>query len=132
MKRMISLLLALTLLTACAAPAKAPSSYTSCRSPEETMEAVNLDFDGNTDFGLFGWSPNNTIPYFYWTWDAEMERYRFSFILQGAEVHPEAKQLSAEVYEVSAGNTVSRFTEIWELRDGEMQLTNREEYTDEH
>ena len=34
--------------------------YTTYWSPEETMEVLDLNFDGNTDFGLFGWSPNNT------------------------------------------------------------------------
>lgn len=36
--------------------------YTQCWSPEETMEVLDLNFDGNTDFGLFGWPPSNTIP----------------------------------------------------------------------
>ncbi len=178
--------------------------YTTCWSPEETMEVLDLNFDGNTDFGLFGWSPNNTIPYYYWQWDGE--RYQFAFTMPGAEVHPETGEVSSEykvggdgvlyqwdfyrpddegnlylvrqererygfpnldsdrggaletwipredvvirprytaeqgedklvlirreipVYEVHTDNTVSHFTEIWELRDGYLQMTSREEY----
>ena len=195
--------------------------YTECWSPEETMEVLDLNFDGNTDFGLFGWTANNTIPYYYWTWDPEAEQYQYAFTLQGAEVRPEAQEATAEYKSGSAGSqwitevykpdkngdlylvrverdtcdfepeppsyldfdrgwaheiwlppqeaepippdeghgileeefvliyrevpvyeadetnpgsgegTVSHFTEIWELKDGELQLTSREEYTDE-
>lgn len=177
--------------------------YTECWTPEKTMEVLDLNFDGNTDFGLFGWSPNNTIPYYYWQWDGE--RYQFACTIQGAEVHPETGEVSSEykwgeggatyqrdfyrpdgegnlylvrqerecfdfpnldsdrgcaletwvpregavirpqsvgededmlvlvrreipVYEVHEDNTVSHFTEIWELRDGHLQMTSRNEY----
>lgn len=185
--------------------------YTECWSPEETMEALDLNFDGSTDFGLFGWPANNTIPYYYWTWDAETEQYQYAFTLQGVEAHPEARELTAEyksgsagsqwiveyykpdengelrldrvrrdtcdfepeegsldfdrgwagetwvppegeepirpddshwsieadltlvrrevpVFEINADNTVSHFTELWELKDGTFQMTSREEY----
>ena len=184
--------------------------YTECWSPEETMEALDLNFDGNTDFGLFGWKPNNTIPYYYWLWDTETEQYRYAFTLQEAEVHPETKEVSAEyksgsagsqwiteyykpdengglfldrierdngdfepesgnldyergwaqetwappenadpirpgtpdlsiegdlvlirreipVYEINGDGAISHFTEIWELQDGKLQMTSREE-----
>ena len=196
-------------------------NYTECWSPEESMEVLDLNFDGSTDFGLFGWICNNTIPYYYWTWDPEAEQYQYAFTLQGAEVHPEAQEATAEYKSGSAGSqwitevykpdkngdlylvrverdtcdfepeppsyldfdrgwaheiwlppqeaepirpdegrgileeefvliyrevpvyeadetnpgsgegTVSHFTEIWELKDDELQLTSREEYTDE-
>lgn len=32
------------------------------------------------------------------------------------------------VYEVHEDNTVSHFTEIWELSDGHLQMTSRDEY----
>ena len=175
--------------------------YTECWSPEETMEVLDLNFDGNTDFGLLGWSPNNTIPYYYWQWDGE--QYQFACTLQGTKVHPETREVSSgykvdwdgilyqwdyyqpddegnlylvrqerecydfpnldrgwaletwvpqedvvirprpaeqdedklvlirreiPVYEVHPDNTVSHFTEIWELRDGHLQMTSRDEY----
>lgn len=177
--------------------------YTTCWSPEKTMEVLDLNFDGNTDFGLFGWIPNNTIPYYYWQWDGE--RYQFACTLQDVEVHPETGEISTEykvgsggvqyqrdyyrpdgegnlylvrqerecsdfsnldydrgwaletwvpregtmipprpteqnedklilirreipVYEIHTDNTVSYFTEIWELSDGHLQMTSRNEY----
>lgn len=179
-------------------------TYTSCWSPEDSMEVLDLNFDGNADFGLFAWTPNNTIPYYYWQWDGE--QYQFSCTLQGVEVHPEAGEISSAyrvsmdgvyyqrdyyrpdgdgnlylarreleydvfpnldydrgcavetwvpqegvtirpgpaeqdadtlvlirreipVREIGADHTFSRFTEIWELKDGQLQMTSREEHT---
>lgn len=183
--------------------------YTQCWSVDETMEALDLNFDGNTDFGLFGWPCNNTIPYYYWIWDSESEQYRFACILQGATAHPEAGETTAEYKSGTAGSqwiteyykpdengdlyldrwerltrdfqpdsgyldvdregareiwipkegnflrprpnqewteedlvltrrevpiteihgeTASHYTEIWERKDGELQMTSREEY----
>lgn len=177
--------------------------YTECWSPDAVMETLDLNFDGNTDFGLFGWVANNTIPYYYWQWDGE--QYQYSCTLQGAEVHPEAGEVSSEykggwggaiyqrdyyrldgdgslylvrqereridfpnwdgdrgsaietwvpregavirpggaeqnegdfvlirreipVYEINSDNTASHFTEIWELKDGRLQMTSRDPY----
>ncbi len=184
--------------------ADAAGEYTSCWSPEKTMEALDLNFDGNTDFGLFGWMPNNTIPYYYWTWDAEAGAYKYACTLQGAEVRPETGEVVSEyksgeagsqyihdyyrpdetgalylvrhevsifssdapnhdagrsiqetwlpredavirpviwydgdlilvcrkvpVFEINSDNTRSHFTEIWELKDGELQMIGREEF----
>ena len=177
--------------------------YTECWSPEASMETLDLNFDGNTDFGLFGWAPNNTIPYYYWQWDGE--RYQYACTLQGAEVHPETGEVFSTykggwggaiyqsdyyrpdedgtlylvrqerecagfpnldanrgcaietwvpregtvirprpaeqkeedfvlirrempVYEVNSDNTVSYFTEVWETRNGQLQMVSRDEY----
>ena len=193
-------------------PQESVSDATSCWKPEGCMEAMDLNFDGNTDFGLFGWPANNTIPYYYWLWDAEAEQYRYAFTLQGVDSHPEEREISAEyksgsagsqwimeyykpdesgelyldrvhrdtcdfepengfpdyqrgwteeiwippegaepirpanghhwgietdltlirreipIYEVNPDDTVSHFTELWELKDGKFQMTSREEY----
>ena len=190
--------------------------YTECWSVKESMTVLDLNFDGSTDFGLFGWTANNTIPYYYWIWDPETEQYQYAFTLQGAEVHPETKELTSgykdgpagsqwitevykpdedgalylqrverdtcdfepeppsyldvqrgwaheiwvplegrepisprddswsleadlsltrrevPVYEDNGDGTVSHFTEIWEFWDGEPQLVERKEYTDEN
>ena len=195
-------------------PGESVSEYTSCWKPDGCMEAVDLNFDGNTDLGLFAFPANNTIPYYYWTWNAEAERYQYAFTLQGAEAHPETGELTAEYKSGSAGSqwiveyykpdengelfldrvhrdtcdfepeegsldvdrgwaeetwippggrdpispgdghwsieadlvllrrevpimevrgeTASYFTEIWELKNGELALTSREEYAYEH
>lgn len=177
------------------------SEYTECWSPEEAVEALDLNFDGNTDFGLFGWPANNTIPYYYWMWDPEAEQYQYAFVLQGVSADSDRRELkstfrlSAVEYETdyyapdetgalclvrtevsnwevsglddrSAAETwvpapdqrlrpgapdwsyhdltlvrrelpvrefhddgtISNYTEIWELIDGELQLTGREEF----
>jgi len=188
-------------------PAEEFCDYTECWSSEDCMDALDLNFDGNMDLGLFGWPANNTIPFYYWLWDTETERYQYAFTLQGASVAPDAKELvstfrlSAAQYETDyfkpdengnlyldrveaadweisglddraayetwlpypgqrltpgASNwsydslllirrelpirefhedgTISNFTEIWELKDGELQMTSREEfsYEDQH
>lgn len=96
-------------------------NYTECWSPEETLEALDLNFDGNTDFGLFGWTTNNTIPYYCWMWDPETEQYQYAFTLQGAEAHPETKELTAEYKDGPAG---SRYvTEVYKPGEtGELLL----------
>lgn len=96
-------------------------NYTECWSPEETMEALDLNFDGNTDFGLFGWTTNNTVPYYCWMWDPETEQYQYAFTLQGAEAHPETKELTAEYKDGPAG---SRYvTEVYKPDEtGELLL----------
>lgn len=192
-------------------PGESVSEYTHCWVPEGCAETVDLNFDGNTDFGLFAFPVNNIIPYYYWLWDTETEQYRYAFTLQGVEAHPEEGEVSAEyksgsagsqwiveyykpdenrelslarierdtcdfepengrpdyqrgwthetwvqqsgaepirpgdpslslesdlvlirreipTYEINADNTVSHFTEIWELKNGSFQMTGREEY----
>lgn len=96
-------------------------NYTECWSPEETMAALDLNFDGNTDFALFGWTTNNTIPYYCWMWDPETEQYQYAFTLQGAEAHPETKELTAEYKDGPAG---SRYvTEVYKPDEtGELLL----------
>ena len=79
-------------------------NYTECWSPEESMEVLDLNFDGSADFGLFGWICNNTIPYYYWIWDPETEQYQYAFTLQGAEAHPESGETTAEYKSGSAGS----------------------------
>ena len=180
--------------------------YTDCWTAKEIMEVLDLNFAGYTDFGLFGWPANNTIPYYYWQWDPEAEQYQYAFVLQGADAHPETKELTSvyhdgpagaqgiteyyradetgalyldrvevddwtlgqdndragfEVYlppegrQIPPGEPISRsadlilvrrevpvleyhedgsvtpYTEIWELQDGQLQMMGREEYTDE-
>lgn len=100
--------------------------YTECWSPEDSITALDLNFDGNVDFGLFGWPANNTIPYYYWTWDPDAERYQYAFTLQGVEVHPETKELTAEYKDGPAG--ALWVTEHYQFdENGRLVLTSREE-----
>lgn len=101
--------------------------YTQCWSVDEAMETLDLNFDGNTDFGLFGWPCNNTIPYYYWIWDAETEQYQYAFTLQGAEADPETKELTVEYKDGPAG--ALWVTEHYKFdENGRLILTSREEY----
>lgn len=100
--------------------------YTECWSVEDSMTALDLNFDGNTDFGLFGWPANNTIPYYYWTWDSEAEQYQYAFTLQGVEVHPETEELTSEYKDGPAG--ALWVTEHYQFdENGRLVLTGREE-----
>lgn len=78
--------------------------YTRCWKPEGSMEVLDLNFDGNTDFGLFGWCANNTIPYYYWIWNPDTAAYQYAFVLQEAEAHPETRELTSEYKSGSAGS----------------------------
>ena len=80
------------------------SDYTDCWSTEDCMDELDLNFDGDTDFGLFAGRCNNMIPYYYWTWDPEAGQYQFACILQGAEAHPESGETTAEYKSGSAGS----------------------------
>lgn len=102
--------------------------YTQCWSVKDSMTVLDLNFDGNTDFGLFGWPCNNTIPYYYWIWDAEAKQYRYAFTLQGAEAHPETKELTSEYKDGPAG--ALWVTEHYQFdENGQLVLTSREEDT---
>ena len=84
-------------------------NYTQCWSLKDSMTVLDLNFDGNTDFGLFGWPANNTTPYYYWIWDPEMEQYRFACILQGAEAHPETGEKGETTAEYKSGSAGSQW-----------------------
>ncbi len=70
-------------------------TYTECWSPDKVMLVADMNFDGNGDIGLFGWAPNNSIPYYYWLWDSDAGQYRYAFCLQGAEANPETQEISS-------------------------------------
>ncbi len=85
-------------------PGESVNEYTQCWSAEDSMAAADMNFDGNTDLGLFAFAPNNTIPFYFWIWDAETEQYRYAFTLQGATAHPDAREVTAEYKSGSAGS----------------------------
>lgn len=85
-------------------PGESVNEYTQCWSAEDSMAAADMNFDGNTDLGLFAFTPNNTIPFYFWIWDAETEQYRYAFTLQGATAHPDAREVTAEYKSGSAGS----------------------------
>lgn len=105
------------------------AGYTSCWSVEEAMTIHDMNFDGYDDLDLFGWSPNNTIPHYYWLWDQETQRYQFAFILQGAEADPESQEIRATVKSFGGDGPEGGFyqTNIYRYVDfGELALVRRE------
>lgn len=101
------------------------AAYVTCWSAEDAVEVLDLNFDGNADFGLFGWVCNNTIPYHYWTWDAGEGQYRYAYTLQGVTAHPDTGEISSEYKSGSAG---SRYTRDYFCpnEDGELFMVRRE------
>lgn len=109
-------------------PGESVSEYTSCWKPGGSMTVLDLNFDGNTDLGLFGWPANNTIPYYYWLWDEGTGQYRYAFVLQEAEAHPETGELTAGYKSGSAGS--QWITEVYKPgEDGELYLDRVERDT---
>lgn len=77
--------------------------YTETWEEETAVQILDLNFDGNMDFGLFGWVTNNMIPFYYWTWDAGEGCYRYAGTLQGAELLPETEEVMCSVRLGGAG-----------------------------
>ena len=98
--------------------------YTECWSIEDTIDVLDLNFDGNADFGLFGWAPNNTIPYYYWTWDEEEEQYRYIGICQGAKLDLEAGEVACDYKWDSAGRYATDYFRPDE--NGDLWMDRRE------
>lgn len=69
--------------------------YTECISIEDAAELKDVNFDGNPDLEICGWCPNNAIPYYYWCWNPETERFEYAFSMQLREVDAENQQLVA-------------------------------------
>ncbi|MBD5482089.1 MAG: hypothetical protein HDR15_06095 [Lachnospiraceae bacterium] len=97
--------------------------YTACWSIEDTIEILDLNFNGNADFGLFGWVPNNNIPYYYWAWDEEEEQYCYIGTMQGVRLHPEEGELSSE-YRLNADSWGSDYYRPDE--NGDLWMDRRE------
>lgn len=100
-----------------------PNVYTMCWTPEETFRAVDANFDGCDDIEVFGWIPSNTIPYFYWLWNPEAQKYEYSFPLQGPTIDPESKTLTSEYKDGPGGSQY--WIETYEWQNGELVMTDR-------
>ena len=90
-------------------------NYTECPKVEETVILKDVNFDGYPDLEVWGWTPNNTIPYYYWCWNPDPGQYEYAFCLQLTEIDVEKKQLISwykvengvyhtEYYQVTADN----------------------------
>ena len=76
--------------------------YSQCYSREAAAALKDVNFDGYPDIEVWGWTPNNTIPYYYWCWNPETQQYEYAFCLQLTEIDTERKLL-IEWYKVENG-----------------------------
>lgn len=100
--------------------------YTSCPEPGWLFRTVDANFDGYDDIEVFGWVPNNTIPYFYWLWNPETQQYEYRFRLQGPTIDPSSRTLTAEYRESAA----VYWRDTYEWQGGDLALVSHEQVTE--
>lgn len=101
--------------------------YTECPYPNLTVTLRDVNFDGNLDLEVWGWSPNNSIPYYYWCWNPDNLQFEYAFTLQLTEVDEERKHL---ISYTKAGGGVY-YTERYRVtKENKLELAERmtEEY----
>lgn len=67
--------------------------YSESVSAEESAKVKDVNFDGIPDIEVCGWIPNNSIPYYYWCWDADTEQFVYAFCLQLTDVDYQNQRL---------------------------------------
>ncbi len=68
--------------------------YTESYSENGELIRTDMNFDGSEDIGLIGWiTASANIPYYYWLWDVERQRFEYAFCLPNAEVDAQARQI---------------------------------------
>ncbi|HHW00949.1 MAG TPA: hypothetical protein GXX36_15550 [Clostridiaceae bacterium] len=76
--------------------------YTSCFSKVDSAALKDVNFDGYLDLEVCGWTPNNSIPYYYWCWNNDTQQFEYGFCLQLTGIDEENKLLIAS-YKVENG-----------------------------
>lgn len=68
--------------------------YTESYSENGELIRTDMNFDGSEDIGLIGWiTAGANIPYYYWLWNAEQQRFEYAFCLPNAETDAQARQI---------------------------------------
>jgi len=99
---------------------------TFCPALEELFALRDVNFDGRADLDVYGWLPaSNTVPHFFWLWDAAEGRFVYAFSLQGPVVDEAAQELRAEY---RAGPREYR-TDHYRFVDGVLTLVETETET---
>ena len=101
--------------------------YTECPYPNLTAALRDVNFDGYPDIEVWGWSPNNSIPYYYWCWNPKTEQFEYAFTLQLTDVDEERRHLIS--YQKVGGGVY--YTERYRVtKDNKLELAERmtEEY----
>ena len=96
--------------------------YTECWQAESTVAVRDVNFDGYPDLEVFGWCPNNSIPYYYWCWNPETKQFDYAFCLQLTGVDEENKHLIS--YQKVGGGVY--YTEYYRVaKDNTLELAER-------
>lgn len=96
--------------------------YTDCLSKEETVILEDVNFDGYRDVLVWGWTPNNSIPYLCWCWNPSIEQYEYAFTLQLTDVDYETQQL-VSWYKVENGLYYTDYYKVTD--DNQLELVDR-------
>jgi len=97
--------------------------YTSCFSREDSAALKDVNFDGYLDLEVCGWTPNNSIPYYYWCWNNDTRQFEYSFCLQLTGIDEENKLLIAS-YKVEIG---LYYTDYYRVNEkNKLELVRRE------
>jgi len=97
--------------------------YTACFTKEDSASLKDVNFDGYMDLEVCGWTPNNSIPYYYWCWNNDIQQFEYSFCLQLTEIDEENKLLIAS-YKVE--NSLY-YTDYYRVNDkNKLELVKRD------
>ena len=68
--------------------------YTETYSENGELIRADMNFDGSEDIGLMGWvTAGANIPYYYWLWNADQQRFDYAFCLSNAEADAQTRQI---------------------------------------
>ena len=97
--------------------------YSESFSVEESAKVKDVNFDGIPDIEVCGWIPNNSIPYYYWCWDADTEQFVYAFCLQLTDVDYQNQRLISW-YKVENG---LYYTDYYSVNgQNELELVDRD------
>ncbi len=96
--------------------------YTECWNVKRAVYLRDVNFDGYLDLEVYGWTPNNSIPYYYWCWNPERQQFEYAFTLQLTDIDKE-KELLIEWYKVENGLYHTNYYHV--TADNELELFDR-------
>lgn len=100
--------------------------YTDCWLPDGGVTALDMNFDGTKDLGLFAWIPAaGNLPYYYWLWNADAGEFQYAYCLCNAVPNAETEQITSETH---SGATY--YTDYYTYTPhGALELTRQEVQT---
>ena len=101
------------------------TGYTECISAEESVNVKDVNFDGYLDIEVCGWVPNNSIPYYYWCWNPDSQRFEYAFCLQLKEIDVKNQRLVAW-YKAENGLYCTEYYTV--TPENRLELVDREDW----